>query len=113
MQTYVISYDMAGEGDYDVLYDAIESYEYCACVTESTWVVLTRHRAQTIRDNLRQHLSPGSRLFVAKVYDDVAGQNLNLDPFYEEWLEALLSKNVARLNRLYPTLQLISQASHH
>ena len=63
---YIISYDMANGGNYDELYDAIESYGTWARITESTWAIETKDSATKIRDNLNQYLPEGSRLFVVR-----------------------------------------------
>ena len=63
---YIISYDMAKGGNYDKLYDAIESYGTWAQITESTWAVETKDSAKKIRDDLGQYLPEDSRLFVVK-----------------------------------------------
>lgn len=106
MQTYVISYDMAWRGDYDALHEAIKSYGAWAHITESTWAVLTEYNAEVIRDHLSEYLPDGSRLFVVRSGDEAAWQDLNCTP--DEWLEAILSQDVIRLNKLHSILQLDS-----
>ena len=49
---YIISYDMANGGNYDKLYDTIESYGTWARITESTWAIETKDSATKIRDKL-------------------------------------------------------------
>lgn len=73
---YIISYDMAEGGNYDKLYDAIESYGTWAHITESTWAVETEDSATKIRANLSQYLPKGSRLFVVKSGAEAAWRNV-------------------------------------
>ena len=104
MQTYIISYDMAWGGDYDALHEAIQSYGAWAHITDSTWAVLTEYSAEVIRDDLSDYLPDGSRLFVVRSGDEAAWQYLNCAS--DEWLEAILSQDVIRLNKLHSILQL-------
>ena len=103
LQTYVISYDMAWGGDYDTLYEAIKSYGAWAHIAESTWAVLIEYSAEVIRDHLSEYLPDGSRLFVVRSGDEAAGQYLNCAS--DEWLEAILSQDAIRLNKLHAILQ--------
>ena len=77
MQTYIISYDMAQGGDYDALHEAIQSYEYWAHITDSTWAVLTEDSAQMIHDHLSEYLPDGSLLFVVRSGVEAAWQYVN------------------------------------
>jgi hypothetical protein len=63
---YLISYDMAEDGDYEALFDAIREYRSWAHITESLWAVVTEQSAVEIRDALGLYLPEGSRLFVVK-----------------------------------------------
>ena len=102
MHTYLISYDMALRGDYNTLYDAIQSYGAWARITDSTWAVLTEYSAPMIRDHLSEYLPDGSRLFVVRSGDEAAWQYVNCS---NEWLEGILSQDVTRLNKLRPLSQ--------
>ena len=104
MQTYIISYDMAWGGDYDALHEAIQNYGAWAHITDSTWAVLTEYSAEVIRDHLSAYLPDGSRLFVVRSGDEAAWQYLNCAS--DEWLEAILSQDAIRLNKLHAILQL-------
>ena len=81
-------------------------YSAYAQITDSTWAVLTEYRAETVRDDLSEYLPDGSRLFVVRSGDEAAWQYLNRSS--DEWLEAILSQDVIRLDKLHPTLQLDS-----
>ena len=73
--SYIISYDLAGEGNYNTLIDQIKSYGPWAHVTESTWVVVSCKKATEIRDELRSLLTEGSRLMVVKSANVAAWSN--------------------------------------
>ena len=85
MQTYIISYDMAKGGDYDALYEVIQSYEAWAHITDSTWAVVTEDNAKKVRDHLSEYLPDGSRLFVVRSGDEAAWQYVNSSS--NEWLD--------------------------
>lgn len=73
---YIISYDMASDGDYDELYEAIKEYKAWAHITESTWAIVTEESAKEIRDYLGQFLPKGSRLLVVKSGSSGAWRNV-------------------------------------
>ena len=103
MQTYIISYDMVWGGDCDALHEAIQSYAACAQITDSTWAVLTEYSAHMIAHHLSEYLPDGSRLFVVRSGDEAAWQYLKNAS--DDWLEAILSQDAIRLNKLHATLQ--------
>ena len=84
MPAYIISYDMAEEGDYEPLLDAIKSYGTWAHITESTWAVVTNQGASQVRDNLGSYLPSGSRLFVIKSGVEAAWGNVMCR---DDWLK--------------------------
>ncbi len=65
-RTYIITYDLAGGGDYEALADAIKAYGTWAHLTESTWAVRAEATATVIRDDLLPYLTEGSRLLVVR-----------------------------------------------
>lgn len=73
---YIVSYDLASGGDYERLYNAIKEYGIWAHITESTWAVVTEYSAVQVRDDIEQHLSEGSRIFVVKSGVEAAWQNV-------------------------------------
>ena len=77
-----------------------------AHITESTWAVLTEYNAQMIANHLTEYLPDGSRLFVVRSGDEAAWQYLNCAS--DEWLEAILSQDVIRINKLHSILHLDS-----
>ena len=81
---YIISYDMANDGDYNDLYEAIKGYGTWARITESTWAVVTEWSAVNIRDDLKKHLTTDSRLFVVKSGVEAAWSNTICR---DEWLK--------------------------
>lgn len=53
MSSIIIEYDLRQPGrDYEALYNAIESYEAWAHVTESTWLIKTEDSCVQVRDAL-------------------------------------------------------------
>ena len=84
---YIISYDVAEEGDYNALHKAIQNYGTGAPVTESTWAVVTGYSAEVIRDRLSRYLPDGSRLFVIRSGVESAWWNALCD---NKWLKRSL-----------------------
>lgn len=82
--TYVISYDLHGDGDYNELFEAIKSYGTWAHITESTWAVVTSSTAKNVRNHLDEYLPKGSRLFVVKSGTEGAWRNVICS---NEWLK--------------------------
>jgi len=66
MASYIISYDLRKQRNYEALYEAIKSYETWAHVLESTWVVKTTKSAVQIRDHLANHTDTDDGLLVVK-----------------------------------------------
>lgn len=81
---YIISYDIAKEGNYDAFYHAIKDYGIYAPITESTWAIVTEDDAKKIRDTLGQYLPQGSRLFVVRSGVESAWWNVRIP---NEWLK--------------------------
>jgi hypothetical protein len=73
---YLISYDMAEDGDYEALFEAIKAYSSWAHITESFWAILTEESAENIRNYLGLFLPEGSRLFVVKSGTEAAWSNV-------------------------------------
>lgn len=74
-KSYIISYDMAGNGDYDALIKHIKAYGYWAHITESTWAVLSAKTAAEIRNDILNYLTDGSRLIVVQSANVAAWNN--------------------------------------
>lgn len=74
-KSYIISYDMAGEGDYDALINHIKEYGYWAHITESTWAVLSCKTAVEVRNDILKYLTDGSRLIVIQSANIAAWSN--------------------------------------
>ena len=83
-KSYIISYDMLGDGDYDSLIKHIKEYRYWAHITESTWAVLSTKSAVEIRDDIKNFLTEGSRLIVVQSANVAAWDNTICS---NEWLK--------------------------
>ena len=84
---YLVSYDMAEDGDYEALYEAIKAYGTWARITESTWAVVTSNNAADIRDDLWGYLPEGSRIIVVRSGTESAWENPNCR---NAWLQKYL-----------------------
>ena len=83
-KTYIITYDMSGEGDYEELYEAIKEYGTWAHINDSTWAIVTEDKAKEIRDYLIDYLTDGSSLFVIKSGTEAAWRNITCS---NKWLK--------------------------
>lgn len=83
-KSYIISYDMLGDGDYASLIKRIKEYKYWAHITESTWAVLSSKSAVEIRDDIKDFLTDGSRLIVVQSANVAAWNNTICS---NEWLK--------------------------
>lgn len=66
MASYIISYDLRKDRDYEALYEAIKSYGTWAHITESTWAVTTSKSAVQVREHLSSVMDNDDRLFISK-----------------------------------------------
>jgi len=84
MTCYIISYDLVKDRNYNKLYDALQSYDDWAKITESTWAIITHKPAKEVRENLFQHLDKDDRLIVIKSGEESAWKNAICS---NEWLK--------------------------
>jgi len=70
--TYVISYDLRGQRNYEELYQAIRSYGTWSRIVESTWAIVTDSSAVQIRDNLTQYLDRDDGIIVIRAKHEAA-----------------------------------------
>lgn len=67
---------MASDGNYQELFEAIQSYGYWAHINKSTFAVKTTSSAFEIREHLTNFLPKGSRLFIIKSGHVAAWRNV-------------------------------------
>ena len=84
MPTYIISYDLVRQRNYDDLYNVIKSYGTWGKITESTWAVVSTMTAVQIREHLSTVLDHDDRLFVIKSGVEAAWKNAICK---NEWLK--------------------------
>jgi hypothetical protein len=84
MATFIISYDLRKERDYEELYKAIRSFETYARITDSTWAVVTTETTVQVRAFLKKHLDKDDRLFIIKSGVGAAWSNVKCK---NEWLK--------------------------
>ena len=87
MTTYIISYDLVKERDYDTLYLAIKESKEWARISDSTWAVVTEESAVDLRDRLIKSMDVDDRLFVLKSGIESAWRNSKCS---NEWLKKWL-----------------------
>lgn len=66
MATFIISYDLVKQRDYESLYKAIKAYGTWAHIHESVWAVVTNDSAESVCNNLLTHVDADDRVFVIK-----------------------------------------------
>lgn len=83
--TYIITYDLINNSDYEPLYNAIKSYGTWGRITESTWAIVTDRTPSMVRDHLLQFLKPSDRILVVKTANIAAWHNTLAS---NEWVKA-------------------------
>ena len=84
MYSYIISYDLISNKDYDSLYKAIRNYGSYAHVLESVWIVKSSSSSTDIRDNLKSYIDNDDKIFVAKLSGQSAWWNLSKE--VSDWI---------------------------
>lgn len=84
MATFIVSYDLVKQRDYESLYKAIEAYGTWAHIHESVWAVVTSDSAESVRDNLLAHVDADDRVFVIKSGHEAAWRGILCT---SEWLQ--------------------------
>ena len=77
MNTFIVSYDLHNEKDYDRLHDAIKAYPNHAYILESLWAVVTDQTAADIHANLSTHTDNDDRLFILRAGPDAHWSNVH------------------------------------
>lgn len=83
-KSYIISYDLVEEGNYEALINHIKDYSYWAHITKSTWAILTTKSVTEVRDDILKFLTPNSRIFVVESANVAAWHNTICS---NEWLK--------------------------
>lgn len=85
MGSYIISYDLISNKNYEDLFKAIKNYGTYAHVLESVWIVKSSNNSTQIRDNLMNFLDSDDKLFVAKLTGESAWRNLSKE--ISDWIK--------------------------
>lgn len=87
-RSLLVSYDLRGSDEtsssYRELIKAIEAYGYYAKLMLSTWIVVTDHSCEQVRDNLLQHMDSNDRLIVGRFPKGASWRNLMASA---EWMK--------------------------
>lgn len=86
MSSFIISYDLISNKDYNALYDAIKAYGTYAHILESVWIIRSSGSSVSIRDNLVSYIDSDDKLFVAKLDGQSAWRNLSNE--ISNWLKS-------------------------
>ena len=84
MNTFIISYDLRNQRNYEELYNAIKEYWVWAKVLESLWIVKTSYNSSEIYDYLSQYIDNDDGLIVIKSWREAKWSNVNCS---NEWLK--------------------------
>jgi len=84
MNSYVISYDLRNDRDYDNLYIALKAYPDWGHVLESVWVIKSDDSATLIRDHLKSKMDNDDGLLVVKSTNVAAWSNVVCE---NDWLK--------------------------
>lgn len=75
MASFIISYDLPENGDYQSLIERIKQYGTWAHITQSTWAIVSADTASSIRDALNCFIPEGGRLIVVQTANIAAWNN--------------------------------------
>ena len=84
MNTYLISYDLRNNRDYNVLYDWIRSYKTYSKILESLWVIKTNKNSQTVYNHLSTLIDSDDWIFIVKSWREANWNNVLST---SEWLQ--------------------------
>lgn len=89
MASYLVTYDLVKKRNYEGLHERIKNYPNWACITESSWIVVTTNTAVQVRDHLGQALDSDDKLFVGAIGPEGAWRNLGktLNDWLMEYLQ--------------------------
>lgn len=83
-KTYIVIYDISGDGDYEGIYEKLKSFSGWAKITESAWAIVTSRKAKEIRNELKPFVGSNGRLFVVKSGVEAAWSNVKAS---NEWFK--------------------------
>ena len=84
MASFIISYDIPSNRDYQSLIDTIKHYGTWAHITQSTWAIVTDSTASEIRNALNAYIPEGGRLLVVQSANIAAWNNVMCS---NDWLK--------------------------
>lgn len=84
MASFIISYDLIANKNYDELYEAIRNYKTYAHILESVWIIKSSTSSSDIRDNLKSYIDSDDKIFVAKLTGESAWRNLDTE--ISDWI---------------------------
>lgn len=85
MKTYIVSYDLISEKDYENLIKEIKSFTTWAKPLRSFWLVKTNETASAIRDRLKEVMDNDDKLVVIEAGNWWATRNISDD--VTEWMK--------------------------
>lgn len=75
MNAYIISYDLIGNKNYNILIEAIKKYFWIK-ILDSMWVVHSTKSAKDLASEFMKSMDSDDRIIVAKVSIDCARNNV-------------------------------------
>lgn len=85
MNSYIISYDLVAERNYDALIAELETYNYWHCL-ESTWIVKSDESTSDIHTKLGKHIDGDDLLIVIKAVRDASWSD-SFSQECQDWLQ--------------------------
>ncbi|WP_212645705.1 hypothetical protein [Delftia sp. PE138] len=85
MASYLVTYDLIKQKNYDPLIKALESFNYWHCL-KSTWIIKSDGPAAAIRDALAPYIDADDKLVVVLLAREAAW-TLSLPQECQDWLQ--------------------------
>ncbi len=83
MSTYILSYDLKKNRNYEALYKVIRSFGSYAKIQESVWAINTDQSVVAVRDRIMKVLDNDDSVFVVKSGGEAAWHRVS----NSEWLK--------------------------
>ncbi len=85
MASYLVTYDLIKQKNYDPLIKELQKYDYWHCL-KSTWIIKSNGPATAIRDALAPHIDSDDKLIVILLSREAAW-TLSFSKECQDWLQ--------------------------
>lgn len=84
MATYLVSYDLVGQKDYERLFEHLRTYGTRSRPLKSLWVIVTSKTAEEIRNGIDRYIDDDDKVLVVRTGQGAAWRHLSKET--GDWL---------------------------